>query len=58
MPEAVRILQTRLTDSLLRPLEEVVRVELAPRFPNGHGAGGAPAEHHAEHYEERSNGEA
>ena len=30
LPAALQILQTRMTDTLLRPLEEALRVELAP----------------------------
>ena len=30
LPNAIKVLQTRMTDSLLRPLEESLRLELAP----------------------------
>ena len=33
LPEALRTLQARLSDTLLRPLEETLRVELAPLPP-------------------------
>ena len=45
LPEAVRILQTRLTDSLLRPLEEVVRsssLEISQRPWSGRSTRRAP----------------
>ena len=33
LPDALRTLQTRLADTLLKPLEETLRTELAPKPP-------------------------